>query len=75
MQNLEFLSVRGRLTDQAIVIGIQNSLDELGGLDELDELGGFTRWIESAPLFAVGAVIGYCVLQRDAKSVRKLRVN
>ena len=30
MQNLEFLSVRGRLTDQAIVIGIQNSLDELG---------------------------------------------
>ena len=43
MQNLEFLSVRGRLTDQAIVIGIQNSLDELGGLDELDELGGFTR--------------------------------
>ena len=32
MQNLKFLSVSGRLAEQAIVIGTQNPLDDLGAV-------------------------------------------
>ena len=56
----------GTLAEQANVIGIQNPVDDLYAAH------GAAR--ESA-LFAVGAVVGYCVLERDAKSVRKLSVN
>lgn len=56
----------GTLAEQANVIGIQNPVDDLYAAHVA---------ARESTLFAVGAVVGYCVLERDAKSVRKLSVN
>ena len=68
VQSTVFLSVSGRLAEQEIVIGTQNPLDDLGAVHGAaqGERATVCSWCSDWIL---------CTPERDAKSVRKLRVN